>query len=231
MKKLLTFAGISALALITAAPDAFGAAGTYNPSCSPNEITIKFYGMAKPSSGTTPTLTTLGTAKYKSGKWYKDGGTTAVTTFGALGINTPEISGSISLNDITATAGAKAYRADLYGKELSSPLATQLTGKTVCDDAAPPKSMGVLTSSTLPTLDASQTANRSTLTYVVMYAANCVTGSNATCSLSIREKQAAYTNTCSTGHGANGNNSFHAGVCNDAAISVTLPADPGAPSV
>ena len=47
MKKLLTFAGVSALALITAAPDAFAVGvGIYNPECTPTDaIPVKIYGL------------------------------------------------------------------------------------------------------------------------------------------------------------------------------------------
>ena len=45
MKKLLTFAGVSALALVTAAPNAFGAFGRYDPSCNTQfGVTVDVYG-------------------------------------------------------------------------------------------------------------------------------------------------------------------------------------------
>lgn len=230
MKKLLKFAGVSALALVTAAPNAFGAAGTFAPSCSSNKVTISFYGMKAPTSGTTPTVTLLGTADYSNGNWYKTGTSTAVTTFGALGVTIPEITKSISLNDISATSGAKPFRADLVGAVPATLSEDTLVGTSVCANSAPANSIGVASTDTLPALDAATISNHTSLAYVVMYAANCVTGVNATCSLEIGQKKATYKNSCKVGYGSpNFNNTTM--VCNDMAPSLNMPADPVAPSI
>lgn len=232
MKKLLTFAGVSALALITAAPDAFGAAGTYNPSCSPNEVTITFYGMSAPASGTTPTLATLGTATYKSGKWYKPGNTTPVTNFSGLGLTFPEIQKSISTDGIAATEGAKAFRADLAVTAPKTLPADILTGTTTCASAAPAYSMGVTPSSTLPTLSADDIGNRINLAYVVMYAANCAGEQNATCTLTIADKKATYKNTCNTGYGnSDGGTNWTSMACSSDAVSPEMSEDLPPPQI
>lgn len=233
MKKLLTFAGVSALALITAAPDAFAATGIFNPNCNPNEVTITFYGMAAPTSGssTTPTLATLGTAKYIGGRWYNpDNLERSVTTFADLGITIPDITKSITADGIDATNGAKPFRADLAGIAPTEVVSGTLIGKSICESSAPQYSMGVLSDSTLPT-SLGDVGNITELSYVVMYAANCANEVNAECSLNITaDKRATYTNTCEEGYGGNSTN-WQEVMCANDAILPDMPEDPGAPEI
>lgn len=230
MNKLFKFASVSALALITANSDVFAAAGTYAPSCSPNEVTIRFYGMEAPTSGTTPVLAKdIGSATYKNGKWYKAGTSTAVTKFGELGITIPAISKSISLNNINATNGAVAFRADLKGSVPTAVDTKSLIGSTTCASSAPANSLGVLADDTLPTLDASTVGNHTSLSYVLIYAANCANEQNATCEKVLGTKKVTYKNACLQGYG--NPNFLNNVMCAEDAVSPALPANPEVPSI
>ena len=110
MKKLLTFAGVSALALVTAAPNAFGAYGRYDPICvKGNMKKITFLTAQASSTATCPEgsgLTNCKKVKYnhdednyvyydvETNKWYAKDATTQITTatqfFSGLTINDAE---------------------------------------------------------------------------------------------------------------------------------------------
>lgn len=107
MKKLLKFAGVSALALVTAAPNAFGAYGRYDPICvKGNMKKITFLTAQAGSTTTCPEgsgLTDCKRVKYNkdddnyvyydvdANKWYAKDGKTQITTaaqfFSGLTIN------------------------------------------------------------------------------------------------------------------------------------------------
>ena len=108
MKKLLTVAGVSALALVTAAPNAFGAYGRYDPFCVKGNMKKITFLTAQASSTTTTCpegseLTDCRKVKYEddkdnfvyydveTNKWYAKDAKTQITTasqfFSGLTIN------------------------------------------------------------------------------------------------------------------------------------------------
>lgn len=195
MKKLLTFAGVSALALVTAAPNAFGASyGIYNPSCGTNAVTVKFWGY-----NTSGVFTELQTLTFQGGSWKNDGN--AITTL------TPSLFPDVTNVKVGNNTYAKLIPMQfqsVMGEPDASPVNTSSTCEA--DTAKARYAIG----GSLPTEifvkngnEVESLGNRTEWNYVISYAADCQPGDNATCTLTVDKSkgQAVYSNACDTGHG------------------------------
>lgn len=217
MKKLLTFAGVSALALITAAPDAFAiGVGIYNPECTPiNSIPVKIYGLS--SAGNTVTQVATGNLT-------------------AAGLNIPqtELAKIQKINSATNYTGGVTPRGIMFytsgAASTTVPASTLYTAadskyivtKSSCgvdnsfDDMAAGNDKTVATTlsfglptganPTLPTISdtiwtyLTEEKNTRQINMLIAYAATCVDGDYATCSLTVQTSGSAkYVNTCTSG--------------------------------
>lgn len=225
MKKLLTFAGVSALALITAAPDAFAAGvGIYNPECTPtSSIPVKIYGLNANGSGVTQvatgSLTQAGlsisqtelakiTSISKATNY--DGG---LTPRGILFYQ----SGSTSTTkpaDTLYTATDSKYIAtksscgvgdtfdNITDNDIKSVAKTLSFGFPTSGDPTLPSLTGTTGTSVWSYLTTQK--NTQQIDMLIAYAANCVNGDYATCTLTVKSTGSAqYVNTCALGSSAN----------------------------
>lgn len=183
MKKLLTFAGISALALITAAPDAF-AYGIYNPSCGTNNVSVKFWGYD--GDGEFKALQTL---SYNAGTW-KSGSSPVTKLSESL---FPDVS-NIKVNNTTYK---KLIPIQFYSTD-GEPSVAPINISSTCEADASVGRYAI--GGNLPSV-ISGLENRTQWNYVVVYAADCEPGANATCEATFDKSsgKATYANACVEG--------------------------------
>lgn len=214
MKKLLTFAGVSALALITAAPDAFAASttkkyGAYNPQCSTmsGAIQVKFWGLKPGSNGAAATISELYSTTIS------DAQTPAWGTSLTLDNLKAKITSSIKIGTSTYSSGLTPRGAVLYSLGDSQPnvslyadnegllvtkttstwspatmIGTNAIGSALVDTF----SFGLGTSAAFPAVTQAniktikEESNNTVINYVIAYAASCVQPTNGTCTLTIK---------------------------------------------
>lgn len=184
MKKLLTFAGVSALALITAAPDAFGAYGIYNPSCGSNNVTVKFWGFN--ADGDFEALQTL---TFNAGAW-KNGSSPITKLSESLFKDVSDV----KVNNTTYKKLIPIQFTSTDGEPSVAPVNISTT--CAADTTAGRYAIGGNLPSEITGLE-----NRTQWNYVVVYAADCEPGANATCTLTTDKSvgKATYANACTEG--------------------------------
>lgn len=218
MKKLLTFAGVSALALITAAPNAFAAAttdpkyGVYNPTCAElsGSITVKFWGLKPGSNGAAATIDELYTTTIT------DAATPAWGTSLTIAELKAEIANSIKVGSATYANGLTPRGAVLYSVGQSSPAvtlyttnegllvtkttdewspATMIGSDTIADNLVNTFSFGLGDGAAFPAVTQTNVktiknkANDVVINYIIAYAASCIQPTGGTCVLSIEGEE------------------------------------------
>ena len=230
MKKLRIFAGVSALALITAAPDAFAAEGkqygVYNPTCGElgGNITVKFWGLQAGSNGAAATITPLYTTTITDAATPAWGTTTTISSLQG------KITSSIKVGTATYSSGLTPRGAVLYSVGQSSPTVTLYTDNegllvtkttdewspatmigtdTILDNLVTKFSFGLGTGAAFPTITQTDVktiknkANDVVINYIIAYAASCIKPTGGDCVLSIEGEEkggAYYKNSCNSGY-------------------------------
>lgn len=229
MKKLLTFAGVSALALITAAPDAFAAEdkqyGVYNPTCGQlgGDITVKIWGLKAGTNGAAATISQLYSTTISDAATPAWGTTTTIANI------QKKITESIKVGTTTYSSGLTPRGAVLYSVGQSSPAvtlyttnegllvtkttdvwspATMIGTDTISDNLVNKFSFGLGTGAAFPTITQTDVktiknkANDVVINYIIAYAASCIQPTGGECILSIQgtgNGGAYYKNSCDSG--------------------------------
>lgn len=189
--------------------------GTANPTCTSgfwggggggscgDVVNINFWGLN--SNGLLENLTrdAKPTFTNSSGQWKTSGGT-AVSTFKLLGVSVPTISSSITVSGTTYDKGIKPYRAQWVGGTPTSIPDGMVAESTVCSSNMN-ASRDIALDGSLPNITNAIENYATEANYIILYAANCIDPTGAelgsTCSLSIANGGATYSNTCLTGTG------------------------------